>query len=106
MNTGMNTTRWIGRTRDYAAALVMIVVLVSCEDVQLAALGQLQSERVELVAESGEPIIALAVTAGRSSPGRRLSVIARLGAGGPSLTNAGCSCFSLKGFRRRTDLGC
>ncbi|KRO80614.1 MAG: hypothetical protein ABR72_05990, partial [OM182 bacterium BACL3 MAG-120920-bin41] len=60
----MNTTRWIGRTRDYAAALVMIVVLVSCEDVQLAALGQLQSERVELVAESGEPIIAIAVSEG------------------------------------------
>jgi HlyD family secretion protein len=64
VNTGMNTTRWIGRTRDYAAALVMIVVLVSCEDVQLAALGQLQSERVELVAESGEPIIAIAVSEG------------------------------------------
>ena len=64
MNTGMDTARWNSRTRDCAAALVMILALVSCEEVQLEALGQLQSERIEIVAESGEPIIAITVSEG------------------------------------------
>jgi len=44
--------------------LVVCLFLLSCEEQPLLAVGQLESDRVELVAEYSEPIIAIAVTEG------------------------------------------
>lgn len=45
---------------------VLCLALVACEEQASMAVGQLESDRVELVAEYGEPIIAIAVREGDS----------------------------------------
>lgn len=45
-------------------SLSMLTVLMSCEEQPLQAVGQLESDRIELVAEFSEPIINIAVTEG------------------------------------------
>lgn len=46
------------------ALLTLMLTLLACEDRSLIAVGQLESDRVELVAEFAEPITAIAVTEG------------------------------------------
>ena len=46
------------------ASLCMIVILTGCEEQPLQAVGQLESDRIELVAEFSEPIVSIAVTEG------------------------------------------
>ena len=48
-------------------ALTGCVLLVGCEEQQLIAVGQLESERIELVAEYAEPIVAIEVTEGEAA---------------------------------------
>lgn len=46
------------------ASLSLIVILTGCEEQPLQAVGQLESDRIELVAEFSEPIVSIAVTEG------------------------------------------
>jgi HlyD family secretion protein len=49
----------------YKTGFVMLcLLLASCEEAALQAVGQLESDRIELVAEYAEPILAIAVTEG------------------------------------------
>lgn len=50
--------------RQFALLLIFSVILGACDEAPLQAVGQLESERVELVAESSEPITAIVVTEG------------------------------------------
>lgn len=47
-------------------ALGGCVLLVGCEEQQLIAVGQLESDRIELVAEYAEPIVSIQVTEGEA----------------------------------------
>lgn len=44
--------------------MVLSVILTACEERPLQAVGQLESDRVELISESSEPIVSIAVTEG------------------------------------------
>lgn len=46
------------------ASLSLIVILTGCEEQPVQAVGQLESDRIELVAEFSEPIVSIAVTEG------------------------------------------
>ncbi len=48
-------------------ALTGCALLVGCQEQQLIAVGQLESERIELVAEYAEPIMAIEVTEGEAA---------------------------------------
>lgn len=52
----MKHDRWIG--------VLLLIFLSGCEEQPLQAVGQLESDRIELVAEFNEPIIAIQVTEG------------------------------------------
>jgi len=50
--------------RVYSSFLLLLSVLVSCNEAPLIAVGQLESDRVELVAEFAEPIVAIPILEG------------------------------------------
>ena len=53
--------------------VVLSVLLLSCDEEPLRALGQLESDRIELVAEVTEPIVAILITEGQQlEPGQLL----------------------------------
>ncbi|NQV69238.1 MAG: HlyD family efflux transporter periplasmic adaptor subunit [Pseudohongiella sp.] len=52
----MNSWKW--------ASLFLLATLMGCEEQPLQAVGQLESDRIELVAEFSEPIVEIAVTEG------------------------------------------
>jgi len=47
-------------------SIILASLLVACEEEVLMAVGQLESDRVEIVAESNEPIVSIAVLEGDS----------------------------------------
>ena len=49
----------------FLLAITLFAAISACEEPQPRAVGQLMSDRIELVAESAEPIIAISVTEGQ-----------------------------------------
>jgi len=52
-------------TNKFLLVITLFAAISACEEPQPRAVGQLMSDRIELVAESAEPIIAISVTEGQ-----------------------------------------